>query len=449
MDKKTTTSDISDFDELLRLVKEDAKLIDDLTDDQVTGLRQKINPYGRTIEGSGKLTCLSITNMSEQYTKKFLMTALIAFLYRQCDEYLLDDGEPVTHMDDFGAFMPKYKNVMNEAKASKAYLRKYTLNTEDTLDAGETLDAEGTLNTGDLTLAQKGEVLEHKKKIERGEGMSKRIIIRQFIDSLFQYNPDKHVRSAYCHNILDPERVVPSQVVTGTKPKKKANKRSKSQFVQHIPPADTFHRWSYYIDSNYEEIRTAVQDLYCDKPDIEFAINPYEQFSGESAVSDAEKFVQKHRNEVIADVLTLTNGKWNLCGSFKKNRERINFYNEKTGVIEELFKQMDQDKKLGADLMRKRVVRKKEKNIEECGPDPEEFKQYRKDFPSGIEQMGAESVSSDDVKKDNSILFKNHVECPYDAVQVDVFNFADGGATVKKSEFFTKAEVPEIPDVKS
>ena len=31
-----------------------------LTDEQVVGLMEKINPYGRTIEGSGEFTCLSI-----------------------------------------------------------------------------------------------------------------------------------------------------------------------------------------------------------------------------------------------------------------------------------------------------------------------------------------------------------------------------------------------------
>jgi hypothetical protein len=212
--------------------------------------------------------------------------------------------------------------------------------------------------------------------------------------------------------------------------------------VKHIPPADVFHRWAYYTDSNYEEVRTAVKDLYCEKPDLEFAINPYDQFDSQE---DAEKYVQKHKNEVIADVLTLTNGKWNLCGSFKKNRDRINFYNEKTAVIEEIFKQLEQDKKLGADLMRKRVKRKKNKNVTESGPDPEEFKQYKKNNPSGFENMGAENVSLEDKKdtKDDDVIFKIHEECPYDAVQVDVFDMRKGGQIVQKSEFFTEAETPE------
>jgi hypothetical protein len=134
-----------------------------------------------------------------------------------------------------------------------------------------------------------------------------------------------------------------------------------------------------------------------------------------------------------------------LCGSFKKNRDRINFYNEKTAVIEEIFKQLEQDKKLGADLMRKRVKRKKNKNVAESGPDPEEFKQYKKNNPSGFENMGAENVSLEDKKetKDDDVIFKIHEECPYDAVQVDVFDLRKGGQIVHKSEFFTESEAPE------
>lgn len=443
-------SNVDDFDKLLELVRLDANMVDDLTDEQVTELRKKLNPYGRTIEGSGAYTCMSITNLSENYMKKFLMTSLIGFLYRQCDEYELDEGEPPCHLDDYETFMEAYETAISTAKESKKWL-----------DGFWKIFHEDNLSEETLTAEQKAERLTHQRVLERGDGFKKRLIVRQFLDSLFQFNPDIHVRSAYSNNPLDPERVKPTQVVnkistktiigkSGTKLKIKDStegetineKRANSEFVKHIPPADVFHRWTYYTDSNYEEVRTAVQDLYCEKPDLEFAINPYDRFDSQE---DAEKFVQKHKNEVIADVLTLSNGKWNLCGSFKKNRDRINFYNEKTAVIEEIFKQLEQDKKLGADLMRKRVKRKKKKNIEESGPDPEEFKQYKKNNPSGFENMGAEDVVKEERQdtKGDDVIFKVHEECPYDAVQVDVFDFKRGGQVVKKSEFFTEAEEPK------
>jgi hypothetical protein len=449
--KNNDLSTVDDFDALLNLVKNDASLIDKLTEEQVTALRKKINPYGRTIEGQDKFTCLSITNLSEQYMKRLMMTSLVGFVYRQCDEYLLSDGESTTPMDDFSTYKVKLDEAVESAAKAKVEL------------ADLEKDCKGT-PIEDQTIETKARRLELSLIIERGEGYSKRVIVRQFIDSLFQFNPDYHVKSAYSDNPSDPERVKPKHVrriITGrdgstkelpnnstssdtTVSPDEVKSRETSEFVKHIPPSDTFHRWTYYMDSNFDEIRKAVTDIYSEKPDLEFAINPYNQFDSEE---DAGKFIQKHKNEVIADVITLTNGKWNLCGSFKENRERINFYNDKTNVLEQIFKQIESDKKLGGDMMRKRVVRKKKKNIEESGAEPEAFKKYRKEHPSGFENMGAENIAlgpAGDEKK-TTVSHPNHEECPYDAVQVDVFDFRGGGQTVKKSEFFTQAEAPSVP----
>ena len=342
------------------------------------------------------------------------MTSLIGFVYRQCDEFELDDGEPTTPLDNYDDFMDAYNSAVGEATVSGEWLNKFR----------ESAPAES-----ELTSEQIADRLKHTRLFERGSGFKKRLIVRQFLDSMFLFNPDKHVRSAYVENLLDPERNSVSE--------------SNAEFVKHTPPADVFHRWTYYTDSNYEELREAVKNLYADKPDLEFAINPYGQFNSQE---EAAAFVQKHKGEIITDVLTLTNSKWNLCGSFKSNRERINFYNENTAIIEEIFKQLEQDKKLGADLMRKRVKRKKKKNIEESGPDPAEFKQYKRDFPSGFSAMGAEDISLDE-KTSKPNAFENHEDCPNDSIQVDVFDFKRGGQTVRKSEFFTESESPQ--DAKS
>lgn len=475
---KLNIEQVNDFDQLLAMVREDASLVDNLSEEQVSALRKKINVYGRTVEGSDKYTCLSITNLTEQYMKRFLMTSLIGFVYRRCDEYLLDDGEPPTHMDDF----KKYSGVMHEAfeqgRVSMQWLNEnktkigeyndyqivheqelkktseelFELNKKNPLDQ-KTQEAKNRIK--EQWISFRGLLMTHTKIVERAEGFKKRLIVRKFIDEMFQFNPDKHVRSAYSYNPLDPERKIPKQVKTKTKrfikgksgktmelvskAKEKASSDIENKHTKHIPPFDTFFRWQYYMDTNYEEIRSAVRDLYCEKPDLEFAINPYNQFDNEG---DAKKFIQKHKNEVIADILTLTNGKWNLTGSFKKNRDRINFYNEKTAVIEEIFKQIETDKKLGADLMRKRVKRKKVENTKETGTEPKEFKQYRKENPSAFEAMGATDIGKTQDSAKEEIVFAQHEECPYDAVEVGVYDFREGGQTVKTSQFFTQAEAP-------
>ena len=210
-----------DFDNLLDMVKLDSKLVDNLTDEQVTELRKKLNPYGRTIEGSGDYTCLSITNLSEKYMQRFLMTSLVAFLYRQCDEYLLDDGEPPCRMDSYEEYIEKHRQVNEEAVVAKAALAEEKGQTET-------------------------DTLRNNKIVSRAEGYNKRLVVRQFIDELFQFNPDKHVRSAYSDNPLDPERA------------------DSKEIIEHIPPADTFHRWAYYTESNYHSNESAMNQ--CNSP---------------------------------------------------------------------------------------------------------------------------------------------------------------------------------------
>jgi hypothetical protein len=355
-------------------------------------------------------------------------------------------------MDNSDDFLPEYHRC--NKLADDARVRRVLL-------AEEVGDAEPSL-------AQQGELVELNRTVARSDGFKKRVIVRKFLDELFDFNPDYHVRSAYSDNPLDPERVAPAGIVsdipdTDKKGKKvrrtktivsktgerkvielgtkEIEERSTSKFVKHIPPSDTFHRWNHYTDVNYEEIRSATNDLYCEKPDLEFAINPYDQFTTEDG---AKKFIQKHKDEVIADIVTLHNGKWNLTGSFKKNRDRINFYNEKTEVIEKILGQIGEDKKLGRDLMRKRVKRVKQKNIEEVGEDPEALIKYKKEHTSGFEALGAENVNDE---KESKPTFSISPECPYDAVQVDMFTISGGGTKVEKSEFFTQAEDPDTSTI--
>jgi len=111
-----------DFGDLLEEIKKDASIIDTLPEDTVTALRKHINPYGRVIEGGGKLTCMSVVNWSEQYMKRFLMTALIGFLYRQADEYELDDGEPPSPHDDYEKWKIAYDKAVAEGITAREEL---------------------------------------------------------------------------------------------------------------------------------------------------------------------------------------------------------------------------------------------------------------------------------------------------------------------------------------
>ena len=85
----------------------------------------------------------------------------------------------------------------------------------------------------------------------------------------------------------------------------------------------------------------------------------------------------------------------------------------------------------------RRRVEKKQKNILEMGDDSKAFRNYKKNNMSGVEELGAESVDSKGNEKKNETTYKIHEDCPYDAVQVDVYDIQNGGRNMKKSEFYT------------
>lgn len=436
-------------------------ILDELTDkdlselnaDEILELRKKTNPYGRTIQGADKYLNFSITQISHEYWKNFIVTAFVGYLNRMNDEWKVPSGVPV---------VPVYKY----------------------------LDDPSLVDTPQLILDK-----QHKKTIAEYEFnrkmMEKRVIVKEFLEEMFQFNPDEHVRSAYRPNRADRTRKPvdtpagklavnhlkrtdkdfrikeelyedaapqPEQqktkkirrIITGKDGKKKTVIREvpiepavvddstpieldkpdpnlPSTVREMIPPHDLFGRFKMYYQENLEQLRDAVQDLFAVKPDLELAINPY---AVHDTAEEAEDFKKKHRNEVITEIFTTVFGKWNFFDTFKEQRENVNFYNDNTVILEEMTRQLERDERLGQDLMRKRVEKEKAKNIVEAGPHAESFKKWR-DQSSVLKSMGAEHIG--DVVSD---------ECPDDAIQLDIWRVNKGGLEITKDILYSQAEAP-------
>lgn len=448
---------------------------------EVLEMRKKINPYGRTIEGSNKYLNFSITQIHHEYWKKFIITAFVGFLNRMNDEWKVPEGVPV---------VPVYDYLQDKSKA----------------------------DTPEMILKKGEKSVLYDYEFNR-KWMEKRIAVKEFLEEMFQFNPDEHVRSGYIPNRGDKERKpidtpagklavahlkkkdkdfrakeelyedvknskkpVKTKKVRVTLVDKKGNKKTiirevpdltddksdnsaqdsssnsttqaqdsnsvassqKSTEVTKktdgakdptvsstvrtmIPPHDVFGRFKVYFTNNYEELRDAVRDLYCEKPELELAINPY---AWHNTKEEAETFKKKHANEVISEIFTVDSGKWNFFDTFKEQRDSVNFYNDKTIILEEMIKQHERDEKLGQDLMNKRIEKTKRKNIIEAGPDAESFKKWRQQNAE-VQKLGASHIGD-----------MADPDCPADGLEVGVWKVAKGGLEVTKEKFFTLAEAP-------
>jgi len=443
-----------------RLNKELESLLNEITEDnlskmdynEILELRKKLNPYGRTIEGSDNWLTFSFTNLKEKYMEKLIITGLIGFLNRACDEYNVPDGIPVIPVYDYLKNPDSLKDFHKDWKKNDSI----------------------------------------ERDIKKNEyWMKRRVIIKEFIEHLFQYNPDEHVRSVYKPNpkdidrsILDTpaanlaieelkkkdpiftEKILEYDRVQNVRAMKMAENKDVDPLIdnlvgkklllpeQHystmnfeewsdedknllrnvcemIPPADIFKKYRNYLETNYDKLREAVLHLYCEKPDFDIAINPYQWHESEEK---AIEFQKKHRDEVIADVIKAASGKWNFFAPFEKVEKTVKYFNKNTEVLEAMTTQIEMDQKLGAELMKKRVQKQKRKNIAENGPEAEAFTKWKAQN-TVLKDMGAENPNL------NSYA---DADCPRDAVQVDVFRVSNGGLSLEKDHFFTEASVPEV-----
>ena len=207
-----------------------------------------------------------------------------------------------------------------------------------------------------------------------------------------------------------------------------------------------------YYDVNYEKLRDAVRYLYAEKPDIEVAVNVYGSFD---SLEEANKFVEKNKDKVITNVLTLTNNKWNLIGSFKENRDRVNFYNKNTVILENIIKQRESDAKIGKELLSKRVRKMKAKNIKRYGKDHPNFTKYKKQNLDGVYDTTITKIT----EEDDEIVVEHTMEIadtgaaidedgvPEDSLEIKVTKVNAKTSEIEQQTIYTKAQAPDaIPE---
>lgn len=261
-----------------------------------------------------------------------------------------------------------------------------------------------------------------------------------------------------------------------------------ADLVRVVPPQDTFHRFKYYLDVNFEGLRSAVCSLYQDKPGLDFAIQLMEYFKGPSkrVLEDARRFRDEHQENVIADIKVVSFGGWTVLGEFTENRETIDVNNDQAALLGRILKRFDEDNRFGKLLMKQRMRAAKAKNIAEEGPDDPGLSGYKSVVgtvaPAGLspeERLRLERANGnleaarqlEHFEQKESIVknleaqaklreltpgeedtlrrtlkemddIREMMEVPKDAIQVDVWNVDAGKQTVSKSKIYTRAVAP-------
>ena len=326
--------------------------------------------------------------------------------------------------------------------------------------------------------------------------------IKNFIDKYFEYNPDEHVRNTFNKDKLTPDEQAKYDKIDKYRPtmellkarvdiaakdsdlkefledretynacmhllnkkpeliKKLADGGSNLKdrlmpltqergLAERLPPDDTFHRWGYYTEVNMEEIRNVVSAVYDEKPVLDLAIQIYDIFKGttEEVEEQKKKWISKYNEELPSDVSMIPVGNWVLLANYKKNRDEINFYNRHTEVLRRIMEKHEEDKRLGKDLMMKRVKKAKTKNIKEAGKDAEILKKYQTQYQN-LTQLGCKRALTYEEQKEIEHIQKNIkdmeevADVPDNAIQVNVFTHDTKEGEFKKSAIYTESEAP-------
>lgn len=430
--------------------------INNMTMDQIIEVEKYLNPYGATIYGPEKYTCISFTNLKEKYMQKLLTTALIGFTYQMATEHTIHENDLVNqpNKDDFmeirenpdkhnkqhienlyeQSFNKLKKDLLEKKQNKDEYnIIETELSEDEEIELGVLANMEVEEIIKDTKVFNNESFVQRKEELIQEQSAEEQIIINRFLDNLFKYNPNTHSKSIFnSENALkDPER---QEVV-------------ENKFTEVVPPNDTFGRFTYYYDVNYEQIRQAVLYLYNDKPDTEVAINIFDSFD---SIKECNDYIEKNQDNVITNLLNLTNYKWNLLGSFKKNRERISFYNENTVVLENILKQQEEDAKMGKTLLDARVKTKKVQNIQQYGKEHPNFTKYRKHNPNDISLNSKKIEYTDDM-----LTITEEVEVsetgskidadgtPSDCLEIGITSINLKTNDIKTGKIFTKSKSPD------
>lgn len=242
-----------------------------------------------------------------------------------------------------------------------------------------------------------------------------------FLNSLFKYNPDNHVRCAYYPNynkkMIRDVKTVQDRTQWEDDVKKHRDEVEKKYERTVIPPQDSFFRLNRYIDNNYESLRQATDDIYDVTPGSEHAFAPLKFFKGtpEDVEKKFQKFKEMYNDEFDLDVFLLNLGNWTMVDSWEANREKIDFYSEKTEIVKRIIDRSKQDARDGKKLMEKRIA-KGSKNVER----DEDFEHYLDAKPNKIDKYGAVRAKSDSTDSDHQFAVANDSKVSDDKNEIEL-----------------------------
>jgi hypothetical protein len=288
------------------------KIQDKLPEDITSQYYKRMNPYGTVINGDSKSRAIvSIVNMRMAFAEALALNANVGYLYRSLREFdVANDIVPVD-IEDY---------VRDPSIIDKKYPK-------------EMLDKNATLAT---------HVAEYKKSME------KRLIIKEFLDRHYEFNPDLHAKTEYKAS-KDPKET--AQRVADVR-----KKCGQTEWLKRIDtlPKDTRFRVNTYMRDHYEQLRETVMAAFNMPDDIDLSMIVHGEFDSEQK---ANEFKQRHADNFNMETVDIPVGKVVLLGPYRQNREKTQFLSKDAELLRSMVDARTEDSKFASDVFKKRVNR--------------------------------------------------------------------------------------------
>jgi len=361
------------------------KIQDKLPEDITSQYYKRMNPYGTVINGDSKSRAIvSIVNMRMAFAEALALNANVGYLYRSLREFdVANDIVPVD-IEDY---------VRDPSIIDKKYPK-------------EMLDKNATLAT---------HVAEYKKSME------KRLIIKEFLDRHYEFNPDLHAKTEYKAS-KDPKET--AQRVADVR-----KKCGQTEWLKRIDtlPKDTRFRVNTYMRDHYEQLRETVMAAFNMPDDIDLSMIVHGEFDSEQK---ANEFKQRHADNFNMETVDIPVGKVVLLGPYRQNREKTQFLSKNAELLRSMVDARTEDSKFASDVFKKRVTRikkqakKEQKDVKE---DKEAEKLVKNVFGAQVKSMGAISVDDEE-------------ELEKDLIEIPIHKLGGGGLEYKKELIYNKAD---------
>jgi hypothetical protein len=473
MENKQLT--VEDIESLSKMSSEE---LNKLSDAELSEIIKKMTPFGNIIGTEKSYINLSLINYKDEYLRRLLMTSLVGYIYRlafeyrplECDSLEIEYQKKIDAVTDpsiIKKLITERDNQINDyIKKSRMVIERF-LNKNFNYNPDRHVRGAHSENKKDSERKPKEELIRDICRVaKRSPAVEKKLTedstknyMRDQILSTYSSAKNAYETSLKISEALDnPQLDIYDKKVILSKSCEKLRGAIKDMhrlaaplmasdsiaMVKVNPPIDVFYHFNRYFVNHYETLTDITNSLYCEKPDIEYAIIYYDHFN---SAEEARNYRIKHQDEFRTSTFTVENNGITLLGPFKQNRSRVDFYNKNTEVIKQMFEQMEMEHKLGKDLMEKSVKKEKSKNIAQMGMDKEGLTQYIK-VNNSIKTLGAKQVLSTEDKEKLEQLNreKEQLEVPPDMLAMDVFipeiDPETGEQKLVKDTLYTQSEKP-------